>query len=106
MGAVIHKIKRGDVVIVGVSYSPSDGSKDLSLATISSLAKTQSGKPVGSIPLNPVDLENGLYELILDTKDWPIGRILFDVRYTWSPSNSISSEIVVVDIIESITPRE
>ena len=60
---------------------------------------------VGSFTITPTDLANGIITLsVADTSEWPLGTLIFDVKYTTDTAVVHYSPTLYMNCYERVTP--
>lgn len=100
----IKNFKRGDTMLLTVTYKVDGVPADVSTITIASQVRTQSGSLVATMVVTKLG-STGQFTLaptVSDTSDWPLGNLLCDIEFTQS-GNIRSTETFGIVVIEEIT---
>lgn len=102
--APIATLKRGDTLVIACAYTD-DGSGSTSLGgmDVRAAAQDYQGRPLGPIAVRLVDVLGGLFELDVDSAAWPLGRVRFDVRYSWAGGATRATDTAYIDVVRAIT---
>ena len=100
----IKNFKRGDTMLLTVTYKVDGTASDISTIDIASQIRTQSGSLVETMVVTKLE-ETGQFTLeptTSDTSAWPLGNLLCDIEFTQS-GNIRSTETFGIVVIEEIT---
>ena len=100
----IKNFKRGDTMLLTVTYKVNGIASDISTIDIASQIRNQSGLLIASMVVTKLP-EAGQFTLAptnSDTSNWPLGNLLCDIEFTQS-GNIRSTETFGIVVVEEIT---
>lgn len=98
------KVKRGGSLSLIHSIKLNGVVQDLTDWEIAALIKFGT-REVASFTITPLDLAQGIVQLQVDTtEEWPIGTLVFDVKYTLPSGYVYYSPTLSIACAERITP--
>lgn len=100
----IKNFKRGDTMLLTVTYKVDGTPADISNINIASQVRTQSGTLVAAMVVTKLE-STGQFTMAptgADTSEWPLGNLLCDIEFTQS-GNIRSTETFGIVVVEEIT---
>jgi hypothetical protein len=97
--------KRGDTFKIAVIVTEDDGDTryDLTGWTVRSHIR-KSGKLIAELVFGEIDISNGEFSLmVMDTDNWPMGKLESDIEYIDAMGYSHSTETYVIEVIKDVT---
>lgn len=101
----IKNFKRGDTMLLTVTYKVDGTPTSIASIDIASQIRTQSGALIDSMVVTKSESSTGVFTLAptnSDTSNWPIGNLLCDIEFTQS-GNIRSTETFGIVVVEEIT---
>lgn len=99
-------IKRGDTFILALKATVDGVAQDLTGWTIRSSVGTVDGR-IADLQVNILPQEDdslGEYVLHGKTANWPLGELVFDIRYTTDTDQVITTQAGRILLSRSVTP--
>ena len=100
----IKNFKRGDTMLLTVTYKVDGTPADISTISIASQVRKQYGSLVATMVVTKLG-STGQFTLAptdSDTSEWPLGNLLCDIEFTQS-GNIRSTETFGITVIEEVT---
>lgn len=100
----IKNFKRGDTMLLTVTYKIDGVASDISTIDIASQVRSQSGQLVATMVVSKLQT-TGQFTLtptVADTSNWPLGNLLCDIEFSQS-GNIRSTETFGIVVVEEIT---
>lgn len=100
----INNFKRGDTMLLAVTYKVDGIPADISTIDIASQIRTQNGSLIATMDVDKL-VATGQFTLTPvnpDTSAWPLGNLLCDIEFTQS-GNIRSTETFGIVVVEEIT---
>ena len=101
----IKNFKRGDTMLLTVTYKVDGIPTSISTIDIASQIRTQYGTLIDSMIVTKSGSSTGVFTLApsdSDTSAWPLGNLLCDIEFTQS-GNIRSTETFGIVVVEEIT---
>lgn len=100
----IKNFKRGDTMLLTVTYKVDGVAADISTIDIASQVRTLNGSLIATMVVDKLET-TGQFTLtpdVQDTSTWPLGNLLCDIEFTQS-GNIRSTETFGIIVVEEIT---